>query len=213
MSKILKSIVMFVFIVMLLVPVTSSKAAIQWPNDSSNQVPINKNWEIKFTHYVLKDSVNENSIYILDSNGIKVKNRIEVEGNKIKVIYPSGGYQYDSEYTLNIDSSITSKYNNTLLEEDVIFAFKTMPDFNQFIQGKWKTTWDGWNAEIHFNNNSIIGKSSGFTEEGTYMIEGAKLTVNLAQKTKIGEITKISDNKFIVTEYPGKFMTFERVPN
>jgi subtilisin family serine protease len=83
-----------------------------------------KTWTIKFSKLIDTNTVNNNNVYILDSNGNKLDQYISISNNKIVINPPINYYNFDSTYTLYIEDNIQST-DGQLLTQAVKMNFIT----------------------------------------------------------------------------------------
>lgn len=90
--------------------------------DLQRNVRLDKIWTIIFNKDVDVDSINKDTIYILDNFQNKILLDYNVDGKKVELIC-NGGYEHNSEYTIHITDQVKSGNKN--LKEKVIKPFKT----------------------------------------------------------------------------------------
>lgn len=79
----------------------------------------NKKWTVKFNTEVDPTSVNDNSIYVLDSSGNKVKDiTTTTMGSKVEVHASKEGYTSGKTYTLHVTNAVKSTKNTILKKEE-----------------------------------------------------------------------------------------------
>ena len=77
--------------------------ALSFGEDQPTAVAANKTWNINFSIPVNGDSVNNQTVYVLDANGTKVDGvTYEVQGSTVKVLAPENGYA-KGQYKLIVD--------------------------------------------------------------------------------------------------------------
>ncbi|MDP5276167.1 S-layer homology domain-containing protein [Chengkuizengella axinellae] len=74
-------------------------------------------WIISFPDTITHDDFNKNTVYILDSNDVKLKSYLKIQDNKGYIYSPDLGYTFGEDYSLHISKDITS------VEEDTILHF------------------------------------------------------------------------------------------
>lgn len=148
-------------------------------------VPKNKAWNINFTDELNKDTVNLNTIKVLDKNGQPYGVDVNLApGNKVIVISPKTDYEYGSSYTLIVTREVKSIYNKNIdkalkLDFTIVEKAKTNNSF--------KITLDAGQGGV---DDGVIGKS-GYKEKD----------LNLSVVLKVG---KLLENKGINVVYTRK---------
>jgi predicted secreted protein len=83
-----------------------------------NDVKADKEWAIRFNQPVARSTVNNNNIYVVDSEGNKVENNVDLDtkGNVRLVIVspPESGYESGGTYTLYIKPDVANLQGQTL---------------------------------------------------------------------------------------------------
>lgn len=88
------------------------------------EVAIDKTWKVELNIPLNSNSINENTVYILDSNYNKVEINVTLENNsKTIVIKPKNLYTPNENYTVIIDGILST--TNKKLVEKFEFYFKT----------------------------------------------------------------------------------------
>lgn len=80
-----------------------------------------KKWTIRFNKEVGKRSSSD--IYVQDSNGVKIKNTFVVNGDKLIINPPTGGYDYNKTYSIIVKKSLKAKDNENLTK-NYTYKFK-----------------------------------------------------------------------------------------
>lgn len=73
-----------------------------------------KKWTIKFSAAVDEDSVNLDSIYVLNPQGDKMDTTYKVEGDQVYIFAPTEGYVSGETYTLYVEPSVRSAQKQAL---------------------------------------------------------------------------------------------------
>lgn len=80
----------------------------------ADSVEPNKTFKVQFNKNINEKSFNSNNVYILDANGKKVNNHLEVKEN-IGIIHPPEfPYYFGDSYTLYISNNVTDLKGNKL---------------------------------------------------------------------------------------------------
>lgn len=80
------------------------------PGEDAGNIPVDSNIIIQFSKELYSLTVDENSIYVLDKNGIAVQAsvKLDMDGKKVTV-HPYSSLQYDTEYTVVVSQDLNSK--------------------------------------------------------------------------------------------------------
>lgn len=95
------------------------------PGEDAVNVPVDSNIIIQFSKELYNLTVDENSIYILDKNGIAVPAsvKLSMDGKKVTV-HPYSNLQYDTEYTVVVSQDLNSK-DEEAFPDKVSWSFTT----------------------------------------------------------------------------------------
>lgn len=80
-------------------------------SQSPNYVFKDKEWRLQFTKPLNKETVNENSVYVLNKEKERVPIQVAVNqsGTTLSITSPENGYQSTQEYTLHLSDQIKSR--------------------------------------------------------------------------------------------------------
>ena len=101
---------------------SKSATSIVKVSEEKFNTPLDKIWTIKFNKNVDSDSINEESIYILDENREKVPLDYDIDGRQVRLV-PKLDYIRDKEYIIYITENVKS--NNKKLVVPVTKEFDT----------------------------------------------------------------------------------------
>lgn len=121
--------------------------------DEVNNVPLDKEWKITFSHPVVESTVTESTMYIEDENGIKLSITPIVNGTVVTLPMPDGGYKGNHRYTLHITSQVMGQVGSITksLSKPIVKPFSTVGEYAVV-----KITPDG--------KNSVVGHYATFNE-------------------------------------------------
>jgi Cohesin domain. len=95
------------------------------PGDDDSNIAVNSSVVIQFSKELYRLTVDENSIYILDKNGIAVSSSVKLDMDGTKVtITPYVNLQYDTEYTVVVSQELNSK-DEEAFPDKVSWSFTT----------------------------------------------------------------------------------------
>lgn len=193
-------------------PIISS-AAIQWTK-KENPVPASKEWKVTFNLPVDKETVSNNTVYVVDKNGEKQATSPKVSLNNSKevlVLPPLNGYEEGANYTLHVKNNIKSQKGKALTEGVEMDFTITSINIQDRILGTWKGEYIGINFLVTFNKDYTNQVTlDGQTEEGVYSIKSNKMTMSLLGNTRTGLIDSLNNNEFTITSASGKVIRFTR---
>lgn len=87
-------------------------------------VPVGKIWSIKFNQSLMKNTINNENIYITDLNGEKLKDYTVILGQDQNVVEVSGIFDYEKSYYLFITDSVKSS-SGMSIKNPVLMKFTT----------------------------------------------------------------------------------------
>ncbi|MEL3962936.1 glucosaminidase domain-containing protein [Lysinibacillus endophyticus] len=95
-------------------------------SDKVEDVATDKEWRITFNYPVDGNTVNNNSIYVTDSQNVKQDVTYSVNGKTVTVHPPSKGYENGKAYTLHITKAVSGMVNNKIkpLNQTISKPFK-----------------------------------------------------------------------------------------
>jgi len=198
---------------LMLYPSTGTAASIQWKEPTAAVQP-NHEWKISFNHSLNASSVKATTVYVTSADGTKLTTNAIVSPSNAKIILvqpPKDGYENGKTYTLHINQSITSNPANEQLKNSVEMKFSIASvNYEKLVQGTWNTSHEGYSIVIRLNDNFTYNMTSPITSSGKYILNGSRMTLTMFGKSVTGEITKVSDEKFLITSDSGKIMQFTK---
>jgi len=113
----------FIALMGIMVLVSPLKAATLTPSE----VKYNKTWKIKLSQPVNPDSVNSNSVYVLNENDQEVPNiNLQVKDNEITVSLTDDHTYAEGTYRLVVTDNLTAKNTGKKLNQDVVKPFEVL---------------------------------------------------------------------------------------
>ncbi|MFZ3101225.1 MAG: hypothetical protein WA131_10590 [Desulfitobacteriaceae bacterium] len=169
--------VLFVSIMLLssvssVVAATSNLDFTTWPAKTTTDV--NKVWTISFTVPLLSTSVNNNTIYVLDSKLAKIATTVKLSADALSaVVIPAVAYTA-GDYSLYITNGITSQTRVKLVEQIMVpftvvvtppttvnYILDVQSTFNSLITSfKVKTAPNVYRVDVNKTKMQYIGKNT-----------------------------------------------------
>ncbi|WP_432664903.1 transglutaminase-like domain-containing protein [Wukongibacter baidiensis] len=117
--------------ILVIITTISSYAEVEFP--AKTDVPIDKEWEIKFNMELDWSNIDNSNIYITNENGERIDNTLVIMGDKhsVRLKAPVGGYDSDSKYKIHVLQSVRSVSHKTLKEKtEMEFHTTTVNDID-----------------------------------------------------------------------------------
>lgn len=101
--------------------------------DQQVDVPFDKEWIIHLNRKVDKQTVNLESVYVLNNNNVRqdIQLRVDESGRSIIVSPPLNGYKLGETYTLILNKQLIAQNGNPI-KEPILFRFTIQNDVNTF---------------------------------------------------------------------------------
>lgn len=110
----------------------------------NKDAPRNKIWTIKFNEAFNPDSINNETVYLIDSKKNKIDIKINlIMDNKWVSIIPLSSLNSYEKYEIHILKNVKN-LNNIPLNNDVIFKFRTGSHFENKLTLAWNYIYDKW---------------------------------------------------------------------
>jgi len=128
----------------------SEQTFTEWP--AQKDVPENKIWSVKFNEPVLKSTVNDQNIYVMDNNGQKQNIEVTLAADSKTVqVTPLENYKSGNNYTLYISHTISPISSQTYLKNNIKMQFRVIQSI--------KTGYGSIKGCISWQYNSYITKA------------------------------------------------------
>ncbi|MFG6114845.1 Ig-like domain-containing protein [Halobacillus sp. MO56] len=171
--KILVSLLLFSIFSVLSIQQANAQGTIPAKNwDHQEEVSPDKSWTITFNTEIQQTNANKEAIFVKDSNGQQVENKIIIDGKQVIVEPPAEKYKPNHTYELHIEKNLTSS-DGVEMAQPVIMPFTI--EKNPHIQnGTWERELDHNGATLviselnedsfSFSINAVSGANTGWLE-------------------------------------------------
>jgi len=164
-----------------------------------NKVPIDKVWTIKFSKSFAKESINKDTLKLIDKDGNEIEVTTKIVDEKTVEVCPVTEYRFGTSYTLFIREGVKG-LNHEGLEEEVSFSFETeeysMSELSNFIAWEAAINYDAYKGILNDKDSMVNKKANNQNLQGisplTYFlnyegghIEGLKKVINEDYITKL----------------------------
>lgn len=201
----LKGLISFIVLLLAFGFLTTNNVSAASPWDQ-NDVPVNKVWTITFNKEVEESTINNENIYVSDSNGVKLRQEVKINNDRVsaKVFAPIQGYEAGKTYTMTIKKDVKAKDGKSLNQQTGM-AFTTKIDqINVVFED------ENLKRAIHLillkplNEPLTINEAKSITKldldsKGITSIQGLENFTNLIElkmhSNKIADLTPISGLK------------------
>ncbi|SOC08756.1 beta-N-acetylglucosaminidase [Ureibacillus xyleni] len=140
-------------------------------SEKVENVPTNKEWKITFNNPVDKNTVNQNTIYVTNSQNVKQDVTYSINEKIVTVHPPSEGYELGQTYTLHITKAVSGMVNNQnkTLKQAIAKPFKITEGYSVVAIQPNGTSTKVANYETFEQANANLKSNQGIMQNGEYL--------------------------------------------